>query len=230
MNEDRFAEGLILGQNNGGGFGGNGWEGLIGLIVAGSIFANGGLFGNGNGRGTPATQADLSAGFANSEIMSDLNSILLAQAQGFAGLNTAIANTTSTLGFNMAQGFHGVDNAICTLGYNMATGFNSVNQTIDHCCCDMKSLLLENRYLNERQTCDILASQSAQTQRIIDYLTNEKITALTAENTALKGRISNDAQSAYLLERLTPCPKPSYLVPNPNCCYPTTCGGTTLIQ
>lgn len=118
------------------------------------------------------------------------------------------------------QGFHGVDNAICTLGYQQAQGFGNVISAIDSCCCKTQNMLLENRYLNERQTCDLITNNNANTQRIIDYLTGEKISALQAENTALKGRISNDAQSAYLIDKLgTKCAVPAYVVPNPNCCY-----------
>ena len=57
------------------------------------------------------------------------------------------------------------------------------------------------------------------TRAILDFLTNEKIEGLRAENTALKGQISNDRQSAYIIDKLSPCPSPAYVVPNPNCCY-----------
>lgn len=80
--------------------------------------------------------------------------------------------------------------------------------------CDLKGAIADVKYATEKQT-----------QTILDYMQNEKINALTAENVALKGRISNDAQSAYIIDRLTPCPRPAYIVPNPNCCY-NTCGGT----
>ena len=124
-------------SNGNNGFGSNGWGDLAALIVVAGLFGwgNGGFggFGGGNRGGACATQADLAAGFANSEIMSDLNSIINTLTQGFAGINTAVANATSTLGFNMAQGFHGVDNAVCTLGYNMQSGFNTIGHQISDC-------------------------------------------------------------------------------------------------
>lgn len=131
MYDDRFAEGLILGQNNGGGFGfGNGWEGLIGLALVAGLFGGGWGFGNnGNTRGNCATVQDVASGFSTSEIMSDLNSIILGQAnainytnQGFAGLNNALTG-----------GFAGVNNAICTLGYQNQAGFNSLSREIADC-------------------------------------------------------------------------------------------------
>ena len=79
---------------------------------------------------------------------------------------------------------------------------------------------MQNRYLNERQTCDIIRASADNTRAILDYLTTEKISALQAENSGLKAQISNDKQSAYLISQLKqPCPIPAYQVPNPNCCY-----------
>lgn len=222
----------ISGNNNGNGFwGGDGiWAILLLALLGNRGYGFGGGYGGGTGSeflgyelGKVATTNDIASGFSTSEIMSDLNSILLSNAQGFAGLNTAIANSTSTLGYNMLQGFHGVDNAICSLGYNLT-------HQISDCCCGIKSAIADLKYANEAQTCQILTSQANQTQRILDYLTNDKIEGLRAENVALKGRISNDAQSRYItdtvIERLSPCPKPAYYVPNPNCCY-SPCGATT---
>ena len=130
-----YYEGQIsdIGTSNGG-FG-NGWEGLIGLALVAGLFDGGfGFGGNRGGYGygyapSPATQADLSAGFSTAEIMSDLNDILLGQAQmqnfinqGFAGINASLAG-----------GFAGVNNAICTLGYQNQAGFNALGTQIASC-------------------------------------------------------------------------------------------------
>ena len=114
------------------------------------------------------------------------------------------------------SGFHGVDNAICTLGYQTQTGFNGLSSQLASCCCDLKGAIADVKYATEKQT-----------QTILDYMQTEKINALTAENVALKGRISNDAQSAYIIDRLSPCPRPAYVVPNPACCY-NSCGGVAI--
>ena len=61
--------------------------------------------------------------------MSDLNDIILGQAQmqnfinqGFSGLNQTINS-----------GFAGVDRAICTLGYQNQAGFNTLGSQIASC-------------------------------------------------------------------------------------------------
>ena len=201
----------------------NDWSWIIGLAVVGGIFGNGGFgFGNGGNRGNCATQADLSAGFANSEIMSDLNDILLGQAtmqnfinQGFSGLNATVTN-----------GFAGVNNAICTLGYQNQAGFNALSTQLAQCCCDTRSAIADLKYANEKQTCEIITANNANTRAILDYLTGEKISALQAENAGLKAQISNDKQSAYLLSELKPCPKAAYVVqPAQPVTFPTNCCG-----
>ena len=205
------------GYNNNG-FG-NGWEGLIGLALVASLFGGWGGFGfggRGGSYGTPATQADLSAGFANSEIMSDLNDILLSQSQGFAGVQQTLCQGFNGINTAILQSANATERGFATMGYNMATGFNGISNQIANCCCDLKGAIADVKYATEKQT-----------QTILDYMQNEKINALTAENVALKGRISNDAQSAYIIDRLTPCPRPAYIVPNPNCCY-TQCGGVAI--
>jgi hypothetical protein len=222
------------GNNGGMGFGGNGWGDLAALIVVAGLFGwgNGGFgIGGGNRGGACATQADLAAGFANSEIMSDLNSIINALTQGFAGINTAVANATSTLGFNMAQGFHGVDNAVCTLGYNMQSGFNALGHQISDCCCTQSRNIDSLRYEMAKGFCDIARAGQDNTRAILDYLSSEKIASLQAENAGLKAQISNDKQSAYLISQLRePCPIPAYLTCDPRVPYNYNPCGCTSVQ
>ena len=208
------------GNNNGW----NDWSWIIGLAVVGGIFGNGGFgFGNNGNRGACATQADLSAGFNNSAVLSNLNDIILGQAQmqnfinqGFAGLNSTI-NT----------GFAGVDNAVCTLGYNTQAGFNALATQIAQCCCDTRSAIADVKYANERNTCDIIRAGQDNTRAILDYLTTEKISSLQAENSGLKAQISNEHQSKYLIDVLGPkCPQPAYVVqPAQPVTFPTNCCG-----
>lgn len=208
--EGEFPTVVSGGGNNGGMWGSDG----IWAILLLALLGNGGNFGFGGGRGGSefvgyelgkvATQADVAAGFNNSAVLNNQNEIKLAMTQGFAGLNTVIS-----------QG-------LCDLGYNVQNGFNTLGHQISDCCCATQRLI-------ERSTCDLLVNQNAQTQRIIDYLTGEKIESLRAENTALKGRISNNEQSAYIINALSPQARPAYIVPNPNCCYNSYgCGGTTI--
>lgn len=194
----------LAGNYGGGNSWGNGWEGIIGLAVVASMFGNwGGNFG-GRGAGSEAlgyelgrvaTTNDVANGFAQNTLQRGIDEILLGQA--------------NAINYNN-QGFNGLNTAILTTG-------NTISREIADCCCATQRLI-------ERSTCDLLTNQNTNTQRIIDYMQNEKISSLQAENLALKGRISNSEQSAYIINSLNPQPRPSYIVPNPNCCYSTSCG------
>ena len=223
-----YFEGEVPTVSYGGGNCNNGWgdwSWIIGLALVGGLFGgwgNGGFGFGGHGGyacGSPATQADLANGFAQNTLQRGIDDIILGQAtmqnfinQGFAGLNATINS-----------GFAGVDNAVYTLGFNTQAGFNALANQIASCCCDLKTMNLENRYLNAQQTCEIVSAINAGNQRLVDIYTNDKIEGLRAENTALKGQISNDRQSAYItdtiLDKLSPCPKPAYLTCNPNAPY-----------
>lgn len=225
-----FVEGEVPyvsnGNNNNNGW--NDWSWIIGLAVVGGIFGNGGFgFGNNGNRGNCATQADLAAGFNNSAVLSSLNDIKLTQAsnlnfinQGFSGLNNVIN-----------QGFAGVDNAICTLGYQNQAGFNSIGTQLASCCCDIRQQISDCccrvergidgvNYNMAKNTCDIIRAGQDNTRAILDFLTNEKIEGLRAENTALKGQISNDRQTRTIVSELRDgCPIPAYLTCNPKAPY-----------
>ena len=211
---------------NGGNNGWNDWSWIIGLAVVGGIFGNGWGFGGNGNRGNCATQADLATGFAQNTLQRGIDDIILGQAQmqnfvnqGFSGLNATINS-----------GFAGVDNAVCTLGFNTQAGFNALATQLAQCCCDTRTAIADVKYANERNTCDIIQASNANTRAVLDFLTSEKISALQAENSGLKAQISNDRQSAYIIDALAPkCPQPAYVVqPAQPVTFPTNCcGGVT---
>lgn len=220
---------------NNGMFGNNGdW---IWAFLLFALIGNNGWGGFGGGNGGVGSNYVLATDFATLE--RKLDGVNNGLCDGFYAMNTGMLNgfagvqQTLCQGFNglqqtVMQGFHGVDNAVCTLGYNTQAGFNALANQIASCCCDLKTMNLENRYINEKQTCDIVSAINAGNQRLVDIYTNDKIEALRAENTALKGRISDDYQADKIINKLSPCPSPAYIVPNPNCCYQynvsTACG------
>lgn len=240
MAEDNgFAMGYALGQDsNGGGNSGGGWgnfgEGLWAVIILAILFGRGGFggFGGFGGGGNDcgcgcATQADLAAGFNNSAVLGNLNDLKLGQA--------GIQQT-------LCQGFGGINTAIGTLGFNTQAAINGISREIGDCCCQTQRAIDGVNYNIATQFCalgntvqtstrDIIDSQNAGTRAILDFLTQDKIATLTAENQSLKFAASQanqnafitanqEAQTAELIRRLgRDCPVPAYVVPNPNCCY-----------
>lgn len=204
---------------------------LLALLGFGRGYGGyGGGFGGGQGYGDTtgwqlgrlATTNDVASGFSTSEIMSDLNDIILGQSQGFAGVQQTLCQGFSGVNTALLQGFHGVDNAICTLGYQNQQGFNSLANQMAQCCCDLKSVNLENRYLNEKQTCDIINAINAGNQRLVDIYTNDKIDALNRKLATTENALNQCQNNAYLLGQIKPQPIPSYPVfQNTSFAYPS---------
>lgn len=200
----------LIGNNGWGGFGGNnGGVGSNYVLATDFATIERKLDGVNNGLcdGFYAQNTNMLNGFAN---------VQQTLCQGFNGVNSTVTN-----------GFAGVNNAICTLGYQNQAGFNALSREIADCCCSTKQMLGEIRYDNAKNTCDIIRAGQDNTRAILDYLTGEKIATLTAENSGLKAQISNDRQSAYIIDALAPkCPQPAYVVqPAQPVTFPTNCCG-----
>ena len=237
----------VTGNRNNDGWGdGCGWWILIILFALWGNNGWGGFGNNGNGalQGY-ATQADIQRGFDTQSIVGKLDGITNGLCDGFYAQNTALMN-----------GFHGVDNAICNLGYQTQQGFNNTNVTLMQgqnalqaqladCCCQNREAIAQVRYDMAQDTCalqntmnsntrDIIESQNAGTRAVLDYLCQEKIASLQAENNDLRRAASQDRQSALLttamsaqtqqiINAVNPAPIPSYQVPNPNVYYGCGC-------
>lgn len=208
----------VTGRNGDGMFGDNGWWIILLFLFAG--WGRGGFGGFGGGvEGIPATQADVRAAVDQQTLISKLDNQTYGLADSTYALNNAITN-----------GFHGVDNALCTLGYNMQAGMNGISHQISDCCCETGRAIergfAETNYNLATQACDTRRAIEDSTRSILDFLTQDKITTLQAENQGLRFAASQAAQNAYLVSELRPCPVPAYTVPNPYCCntYYGGCG------
>lgn len=247
------------GNRSGWGDGDSWWIILLFLFAFGG-WGRGGLYGgNGGGDGSScATQANVRDAVDQQTLISKLDQQTYGLADSTYALNSAIMS-----------GFHGADNAIRTLGYQNQAGFTAIGNQLAQCCCDTRAAIadsvtqgvmntnaiqaqitdccctldkanMQNRFDAQTYNNNTLLAIDKLGDRIIDYLTQDKIATLTSENQALKFAASQaaqntfitasqEAQTAELIRRLgRDCPIPAYVVPNPNCCYnPVTpsCGG-----
>lgn len=236
------------GRNNDG-FAGDGW-GWIWILLIFCVFGgwgNGGWgFGGGNGGANSpgfqgwATRADLNESFMLNDIQS-----------GIRGVQQGICDSTYALNNSIANGFHGTDMALCN-GFNgVQSQMANLGYQLQDCCCQTQRAIDGVNYNMATNTCnlqntmntntrDIIDSQNAGTRAILDFLTNDKISTLTAENQSLKFQASQTAQNAFitanqeaqtaeLIRRINPPAVPAYVVPNPNayacgCGYNVGCG------
>lgn len=216
--------------NNGGMWGSDGiWAILLLALLGNRGFGFGGGYGGGSygtsegtfgwQLGRLATTNDVASGFSTSEIMSDLNDIILGQAQGFAGVQQTLCQGFSGVNTALMSGFHGVDNAICTLGYQNQQSINSLSHQLSDCCCGIGRQIDGINYNNAKNTSEIIQAINYGNQRLIDIYTNDKIETLNRKLSSAEAQLSNNAQSRYIvdsvLDRLSPCPKPAFLTCNP---------------
>lgn len=204
-------------NRNDGMFGGDGWWAIIIFALIFGWGGNGFGWGGNNGRdGYPcATQADVRAAVDQQTLISKLDQ----QTYG-------LASSTYDLNNTLMNGFHGVDNAVCQLGYQAQQGFNTLGHQISDCCCTTQRAIdgvnynlatqsnaIQNAMCNN--TRDIIENQNCNTRSILDFLVQDKISALQAENQNLKLQASQAAQNQFLVNELRPCAKPAYITCNP---------------
>lgn len=239
---DDFMSGYALGQNegsrnnSGGGFmDGNGsWVWI--LVIFALLFGwggNGNFGGNNGGGAVPylggiATRADINEGFALNNITS-----------GITAIQQGICDSTYALNNTITNGFHGVDRGLCDLGYALKDCCCQTQRAIDGVNYNMatNTAALQNTICGS--TRDIIDATNAGTRAVLDFLTQDKISTLRDENTALKFAASQsrqndylsavaDAKTAELIRRLgADCPTPAYVVQPPTPVnFPTNACGT----
>ena len=227
--------------NNNNNNGWNDWSWIVALALIGGLFGGNG-FGFGGGFGNRGFGGGIAENYALATDFATIERKLDGVNNGICDSTFALNNTITTGNFNtinaitqasaglntaLVQGFNGIDNAICTLGYQNQAGFNMLSRELADCCCTTKSAIADVKYANERNTCSIIEANNTNTRAILDFLTNEKISSLQAENSGLKAQISNDRQSRYIVDALSPkCPQPAYVVQPPQeVTFPTNCCG-----
>lgn len=197
--------------NRGGGFGGGDWGAWIILFLLFGLFGRGGYgggFGFGGGEGY-ATQADVRSAVDQQTLISKLDQQTYGLADATYALNNAITG-----------GFHGVERQLADCCCTTQRAIDGVNFNLAKGFCDLGNVV-------NTGTRDILENQNSNTRAILDFLTQDKIATLTAENQSLKLTASQanqnavlmaamDANKAEILRRTgAECPTAAYIVQPP---------------
>lgn len=245
----------VTGNNRDDGF--LGGDGIWAIIVFAMIFGWGG-FGNGwgnggNGGATPfatgaLTQTDLQRGFDTQAIVGKLDGISNGICDGFYAVNNSMLTGFNGINTNIMQTGYGIQQAINADTIANMQNTNALQSQLANCCCETREAIQGVNYNMAQNTCalqntmntntrDIIDSQNAGTRAILDYLCQEKISSLQAENNDLRRAASQDRQSALLttamsaqtqqiINSVNPQAVPAYVVPNPNA-YAYGCGCST---
>ena len=236
---------------NNGGFGGNGFLGGDGWIVLLLLLAFGGWGNNGNnsgffgGRSFDDGYAWLSNG--QKEIMQNTNNgfdtlhlsnQIEGTRDGIYSLSNQLCNSTSDITSAITNGFYGSEIAAQNRAINQMQDTFALSRQFADCCCEnrlgianLNSTILSENCADRAALADglkdILINQTANTQRILDQLCqdkidakNEKIDDLERELAMKDLQASQTAQNAFIAQgfanevdqlynRLSNCPVPS---------------------
>lgn len=142
----------------------------------------------------------------------------------------ALQNDLCGVSMNNLQNTNAITSAISNNTFSLSNQLQNMAAVNAQCCCDNKMLVTssfadlnynlatqacQNRQVVNENTRDIIEANNNNTRQILDFLVNDKISALTAENASLKGQISQSEQNAYLISKLSPAATPAYIVANP---------------
>lgn len=226
------------------GFGGDwGWIILLLLIGWGNNGWGGG-FGGGVG-GLAADGAMLYPWMNQAEITTDgfrdqmLNNNVTSIRDSIGNLSTQLCNCCGDMQMALANGFAGVEqganarqiaNMQTAFGLQTAVsnGFNSLGSQLADSCCENRLASADLKYVIATENCadraaisdgirDVIASQTAGVQRILDQMCSDKIDAKNDEIAQLRqellysrGQASQIAQNSTIIDgiynRLNQCP------------------------
>lgn len=192
---------ITQGDNNNNGFGGTWtWVFFLFFLLA---WGGGGLFGGGSTQGA-LTRAELADGLGRQDMFRNQD-MILTEVSAFE--RDAI-------------------NRWGNIQYEVMKGLNDNRFAQQECCCTTNRNIDAVRYENAKNTCDIvntsnlntrdiLTNQNAGVQRILDYLTTDKIEGLRTELQSANLTIQNMNQTSDLLNVLRPYPTPTYITCSP---------------
>lgn len=198
------------GNGYGNGFFGGDWAWMIVILL---IFGWGnGNYGFGGGQGA-AQDYVLVSDFAQIERKLD-------------NISNGICDSTFALNNTAVNGFNNLTQNLMTSGFETRSAINDLSAQLAQCCCEAKTSILENRYLDAQNTCalqnaiatstrDIVDGQRASTDAILGFLTNEKISSLQAQNASLAAQLSQNAQTSQIINTLRPVAMPAYITCSP---------------
>lgn len=199
--------------------------------------------------GQNGINANVNAGFQNAAVQSAIGDLNTAVTSGFGNVQTALcggfAGVNATVnGAQNALAQQLYTNQIADLERSFAAqtastqGMNAIAMNLQNCCCENRASVADLKYTVATENCadraalsdgirDVIASQTASTQRILDKLCDQELQAERRENQNLRTQLNmatlnasqvaqtaqiKDGQAAAvnsLVNELRSCPIPS---------------------
>lgn len=222
-----YIAGMMNNGNNGGLFGGRGFEDIIALIIVAALFGNGNGFGFGNG-GNRSVESDLLAhmvernGTDLSQLAQSIGCSTGRLQDAIGQVSTQICNLAGQNGLSFQQVINSIQ-----------SGNSALATQVCNCCCDIKTAIAESNYLTERgfcntnqilakgfsdvgyatqqQTCSIEKAIAASTAQIMEGQRaaemremQDKLDALREKNAQQAVILNNTQQTAQFAAMLAP--------------------------
>ena len=233
-----------LDGNNGNNWNDGSW--LWFLIVVFAIFGGwGNGFGGFGGGINGGVGSEIQRGFDNQAVISKLDGLSNGLCDGFYAMNNSMLTGFNGINTNIMQTGYGIQQAINADTVANMQNTNAIQSSLNNmsaqnasCCCEIQRQIergfADTNYNMATQACETRQAIADSTRQVIDFLTQDKIATLTAENNDLRRAASQDRQNALLTTAMTaqtnqiinavnPTAIPAYVVPNPNA-YAYGCG------
>ena len=196
-----------LDGNNGNNWNDGSW--LWFLIVVFAIFGGWGNGFGGFGGTNGGVGSEIQRGFDNSAVISKLDGISNGLCDGFYAMNNSMLTGFNGINTNIMQTGYGIQQAVNADTVANMQNTNALQSQLANCCRETREAIQGVNYNMATNTCalqntmnnntrDIIDSQQAGTRAILDFLTNDKIATLQAENNDLRRAASQDRQNALL--------------------------------
>lgn len=208
------------GENNGMWGGDGAWWIILLFLFAGGGWGNGGWGGGGNA----GTSREISYGFDMNNLENGIRGLEHGLCDGFYEINTELLTGFGNTNMAAMQNTNAITAQLSNMAAQSAACCCDTQRLIEKGLCEVNyNILTQSNGINTgiaNAARDIIENNNNGVRSILDFLTQDKISTLQAENQALRLTASQQAQNAFLIDQLgTKAPVPAYVVANP---YATT--------
>lgn len=170
--------------------------------------------------GIRATQNGLCDGFYamnNSvrDVASAVQNCCCTTQQNIAATGAALQQSIANLGYEVGQGFCGVDKSIMGATFQNQAGFTALGNQLASCCCDLARGQDAIKYEMAQFANNLLVAGDKNTDRIINYLTDSKMQDLRTQVEEYRSQLQLSTQTQNIVNQLLPVAKPAYLTCSP---------------
>jgi hypothetical protein len=198
-------------------FGGaNGWWIILLFMFCG--WGNGGW--GGNRTGTENVRDAVAYGFDINNLENGVRGLEHGICDGFYDMNTSLLTGFGNIAMGNMQNTNALMGRLSDMAAQSAACCCETQRLIERGLCEVNYNILTQANATNTNIAsaarDIIESNNNGVRSILDFLTQDKIATLQAENQALRLTASQQAQNAFLIDQLgTKAPVPAYVVANP---------------